>query len=155
MNIRPYTDNDLSAVVAVFTEAIHSLGRTHYDAEQRAAWAPADADLAEWRSRLDALETLLAVSDDGALAGFLSFENDGHVDLLYTSPMFARQGVASMLYRETERQLRSIGVASLFTEASLVAAPFFSAHGFEVVEEQRVERRGVIFRRFAMRKTLA
>ncbi|PAM07785.1 GNAT family N-acetyltransferase, partial [Acinetobacter baumannii] len=42
----------------------------------------------------------------------------------------------------------------LFTEASLVAKPFFLRHGFSVVEEQNVSRGGVMFRRYAMRKAV-
>lgn len=40
---------------------------------------------------------------------------------------------------------------TLFTEASLVAVPFFQRHGFRIVEEQTVVSYGVQLRRCAMR----
>ena len=148
-----YADDDLPAVAALFTASIHALAVAHYDAGQRAAWAPRPPDLAEWRYRLAGLQVRLAEAD-GALAGFIGFTGDGHIDLLYTAPEYARQGVAAMLYDETERRLAASGARVLCTEASLVAAPFFSRQGFTVVARQCVMRRGVSFLRYAMRKTL-
>lgn len=153
MKIRKYTDADLASVAHLFTASIHALTVEHYDATQRAAWAPRVSDLGQWRLRLQTLTTLVAETD-GVLAGFIAYSADGHVDLLYTLPRFARQGVASMLYREAESALRQVGANVAFTEASLVARPFFERHGFVVAEERSVTRRGQVFRRFGMSKTL-
>lgn len=154
MNVRTYRDTDLASVVAVFTESVHGLAGKHYDAAQRAAWAPREPDLAEWSARLDAKRVLVA-DDDPGLLGFIAYTDDGHIDLLYTAPGAPRRGVATALYRAAEVALRGRGVREVHTEASLVAQPFFMVQGFRVVEEQQVERRGVIFRRFAMRKSIA
>jgi putative acetyltransferase len=136
----------------VFTSSVHALAVTHYSAEQRRAWAPIPPDMEEWRVRFSGLHTLVA-EDEGSYLGFLSFEPNGHIDLLYTAPHAARRGVASALLREAVARLSAAGETSeLFTEASLVAAPFFSAHGFVITEEQNVVMRGVSFRRFAMRR---
>ncbi|EIT68592.1 GNAT family N-acetyltransferase [Hydrocarboniphaga effusa] len=154
MQIRLSQADDVENIVQLFGDSIHGLARQHYDEAQRAAWAPRSPDLAEWTQRLSTLTTLVA-EDAGQLAGFLSFEDDGHVDLLYVAPHAARRGVASALYREAEHRLIALGAKRLYTEASLVAAPFFTRQGFHVVEEQRVERRGLVFRRYAMHKPLA
>jgi putative acetyltransferase len=153
MQIRPSAPSDLKGIVSLFGDSIHGLAVQHYNEAQRAAWAPPSPDLVEWKQRLSALTTLVA-EDNGRLAGFLSFERNGHIDLLYTAPHAARRGVASALYRESERRLIALGTELLFTEASLVAAPFFIRQGLHVVEEQQVERRGLVFRRFAMQKAL-
>lgn len=153
MNIRDYRDTDLSAVVTVFTESVHELGRQHYDAAQRAAWAPREPDHGEWAARLDVQHVLVADGGD-ELLGFIAYTDDGHIDLLYTAPGAPRRGVATALYRAAEAALLVRGVRELHTEASLVAQPFFAAQGFCVAEEQQVERRGVTFRRFAMRKRI-
>ncbi|HEY6643195.1 GNAT family N-acetyltransferase [Povalibacter sp.] len=153
MIVRRYQATDLERVVAVFTAAIHTLASDHYDEIQRSAWAPQSPDLDEWRHRLALVQTVI-VEEGDRLAGFLSYESDGHIDLLYTAPQCARSGVASALYRHVEAQLHSSGVQQLFTEASLVARPFFERHGFRVREEQTVHRRGISFRRFRMCKSL-
>lgn len=159
MHIRPYTDADLPAVAQLFTDAIHGLAVSHYDAAQRKAWAPQPPDLGIWEARLKPLKVLLAQdaetrSGSDALLGFVGYEEDGHIDLMFSSPLAARRGVASQLLGRAEAALRELGVAQLYTEASLLGQPFFARQGFTVKEEQHIELRGAQFRRFAMVKAL-
>src|SRR6187551_2665898 len=99
MHVRPYTDADLAAVAQLFTDAIHGLAVTHYDEAQRKAWAPQPPDLGIWAARLKPLKVLLAqdAENSEALLGFVGYEEDGHIDLMFTSPLTARRGVASQL----------------------------------------------------------
>ena len=153
MKIRIYSDGDIESLVAVFTSSVHELSAHHYDAAQREAWAPIPPDLDAWRRRLESLHTIVA-EDEGSYLGFLSYENDGHIALLYTAPDAARRGVATALLGKAVRQLSANEVTELYTEAGLTAVPFFLRHGFEVTAEQTVTRRGVRFRRFAMRRPI-
>lgn len=150
LHTRPYEAADLEAVATLFTASIHELGAPHYNAEQREAWAPRPPDRNAWARRLAELKTLLA-EDDIGLAGFISWEGDGHIDLLYTAPRAQRRGVATLLLRRVQGVLPGI---ALFTKASLVAKGFFLHQGFHLVEEQCVVRRGVSLRRFAMRRVV-
>lgn len=153
MNIREYQIEDLNQVVRLFTESVHGLTAAAHDATQREAWASLEPDLSFWRGRLNSLNALVAES--GAdLAGFISYEPNGHIDLLYTAPAYARCGVASSLYARIEKILSASGIVDLCTESSIVARPFFERHGFRVTEEQRVAVRGVAFQRYAMHKSL-
>jgi putative acetyltransferase len=157
MHVRPYTEADLSAVAQLFTDAVHGLAVTHYDAAQRNAWAPQPPDLGIWEARLTPLKVLVAqhAETSNALLGFVGYEEDGHIDLMFSSPLAARRGVATQLLGHAEAALRGLGVTELFTEASLLGRPFFARHGFTVKEEQYVERRGERFLRFAMVKALS
>lgn len=152
MIIRRYRDSDLEALVELFTASVHEVSAAVYDAAQRHAWARIPPDCAAWRERLVG-RTVLVADCDTELAGFIAWEPDGHIDLLFTSPRHVRRGVASALYRSAEHALRAAGGSALYTEASLVARPFFERHGFVVEEEQVVNRDGVDLRRFAMRKS--
>ncbi len=154
VNLRQYTDADLAAVVALFTSSVHDLAVGQYDAQQREAWAPASPDLRHWQQRLQALNVTVAQAGS-VLAGFIGYRSDGHVDLLFTAPAAARSGVATALYSSAEQQLRSLGVPELWTEASLLARPFFERQGFVVEAEQTVQRNEVSLRRFAMRKKIS
>ena len=154
MHVRPYHDTDLAALVGVFTASVHGLGALHYTLEQRSAWAPQPADLDAWRLRLGPLETRLAMVG-GTLAGFISWAANGQIEFLYVAPGYGRQGIASTLLQYAESALIAQGIHTFSTAASLVAQPFFARQGFHIVEEQRVERRGVSFRRYAMQKTRA
>ena len=120
---------------------------------RRSAWAPRPPDLAAWRNRLAPLQILVA--DDGeALLGFVGYERSGYIDLMFTSPTAARQGIASRLLARAQAELAALGVTRLFTNASLLGRPFFERQGFTVEEEQQVSLRGASFRRFAMVKPL-
>lgn len=154
MNLRDYRDSDAEPLAELFTCSINTLAAAHYDAAQRAAWAPTPPDIAEWRQRFRGLSTLVAEQDDRPV-GFLSYEADGHIDLLYRAPDANSRGVAAALLQKATSRLQASGVRQLHTEASLVAMPFFRRHGFEIIEEQNVFRRGVGFRRFLMSRTLA
>ncbi|MDX1366425.1 GNAT family N-acetyltransferase [Pseudomonas sp.] len=153
ISIRDYRPSDLRAVVTLFSTSVHGLASAHYDATQRLAWAPEEADLQAWQVRLAALQVRLAEHRE-QLTGFIGFTANGHVELLFSSPLYARQGVATALYRDAEACLRSLGVASAFTEASLTARPFFTRQGFSVEQAQTVARGAVTLQRFAMRKPL-
>lgn len=150
MRLRAYLGDDLDAVAALFTASIHGLAATHYNAAQRAAWAPRPPDIEGWRQRLANLRVVVAEEGD-RLCGFCGWEDDGHIDLLFVAPGCAGRGVAKALFDHAAAALAELGIAELFTEASLVARPFFERQGFVVEEEQQVERRGVVLRRFAMR----
>jgi len=149
MNIRTSTSSDVASIVALFTASVHQIAARSYTPAQLAAWAPESPNLDQWCSRLAILETLVAVPD-GEIAGFISFAGNGHIELLFTSPAFSRKGVASRLYEIAAQTLRARGVRSLSTEASIEARPFFESMGFNIVEEQVVERNGVQLKRFAM-----
>ena len=157
MLIRPYTHADLGAVAQLFTDAIHGLAVSHYDEVQRAAWAPRPPDLSLWERRLKPIQVLVAqdAENGDALLGFIGYENNGHIDLMFTSPTAARRGIASRLLGRAEAALRTFDVQELFTEASLLGRPFFERQGFTVKEEQHIELRGAQFRRFAMVKAMA
>lgn len=153
MTVRPYGEADFESLVSLFTSSVHILAAPHYDVVQRAAWARQPPDRERWRKRLATLRTLIAEAEHQS-AGFVSYDDRGHIDLLYTAPGFQRRGVASLLYLHVERALRSSGVSELFTEASVVAHPFFEHQGFRVVEEQAVDFGGVSFRRYLMCKSI-
>lgn len=106
-----------------------------------------------WKTRFSSLELLIA-EDSRAIAGFIGFSLDGHIDLLFTAPGFARQGVASALYAAAEQRLRAADARELFTEASLVAQAFFAHQGFSVQQAQTVTRGAVNLPRMLMHKTL-
>ena len=124
------------------------------DLTKNRTWpAPLSTDLAQWRSRLSGVETLVAESA-GAMTGFISFTSNGHIEFLFTSPTFARRGVASLLYEAALQRLTASSVRTLTTDASLEALPFFESRGFTTTEAQTVERNGLQFRRFVMVKPI-
>ena len=153
MNIRSFGLADLEQVIAVHGVSVHTLAAPFYTAEQLTAWAPQNPDVGLWRHRLASFHTIVA-EHDGVVAGFVSYDLNGHLDLLYTHPAFARQGVATSLYRRVESALCAAGVSRVFTEASLAAQRFFEHCGFQTDVEELVDCGGVQLRRYVMHKQI-
>ena len=149
---------DLIACHALFVDAVHTLGRHHYTAEQCAAWAPPgpmpDAWRTAWAGRLARATGLKAVRDDGVLAGFAWLTGDGEVDMLFVAPWAAGQGVACRLVAELERIARQAGLAELSVYASHGARPVFERAGFVVEADHIAWRDGVALDNWIMKKAL-
>ena len=153
MQLREGTPADTAACVALFTASVHQLAASHYTLQQRHAWAPLQANMAFWQSHLSGLNLLLA-EDARGLLGFIGYANDGHIDMLFCAPDAARSGIASALYAEAEIRLVAFGVTYLYTEASLLAQPFFQRQGFHSLEPEKVQRGDISLLRYRMEKHL-
>jgi putative acetyltransferase len=138
-------------VIALFTASVRGLAAAAYDEQQLQAWAADPPDLEHWRRKI-ASQNLLLAELEGELLGMVGYEDDGHVDVLFTHPAHARKGVAAKLHAEAERRLAENGVRELFTESSEVARPFFERQGYEVERGEVVEARGVKLHRYCMRR---
>jgi putative acetyltransferase len=154
MHLRLAVTTDAGAVAQLFHDAIRALSAADYSREQIEAWAGAP-EAARWRDRIDDQSHEFWVAElDEALAGFCEFEPDGHVDTLYVSPDHARRGVATALLRRVHESAARLGLARLYTEASITARPMFERHGFRVIAPQNVAIRGTTLRNYQMEKPL-
>jgi putative acetyltransferase len=152
--IRPYRDTDARATREVFERAVRVTAAAHYTAEQRTAWVPDDplaVVLDDWAARRTAVTTWVAVIDD-SVVGFTDLDVEtGYLDRLFVDPDAGRRGVGSALIRQVLDEARAVGLREVTVQASRTAQPVFERHGFVVVREQRVERRGVLIENAAMR----
>jgi putative acetyltransferase len=153
VNLRPFQPPDLEQVIGVYRAAIHTLAAPFYTVEELSAWAPQHMDADKWRKRLASVRAIVA-EEDGAIAGFLTYDLTGHIDMLFIHPRFARQGLATRLYLDAEAELRKASIFTVITEASLAARPFFERHGFQVDAEEFSECRGQKLHRFRMSKKI-
>jgi putative acetyltransferase len=153
LQIRPPRPEEFGDIARIFYDAVHQVAYKDYSAEQIQAWAPLVATAEHWLERTASLETRIGLCD-GCIAGFVGFSAAGHIDLLFTNPVFVRQGVASALLKDAEKFLRAAGVQLATTEASLTAHLFFERMGFDCVRPQTVICNGVGLRNFLMEKRL-
>ncbi len=104
MTERPYEQGDLSRVMETYTVSITVWPLPTI--RPCSSWlGPLSPDPAPWRERLSQRRTIVAELE-GRLAGFVSYNDEGYLDLLFTHPAFARRGVASSLYRRVESAVR-------------------------------------------------
>jgi putative acetyltransferase len=153
VRLRPYTDADADATLAVFRRAVRTTAARDHSAEQLAAWAPDSIDRDEWHARRRERRTVVA-DDDGRVVGFTDVDATGYVDMMYVDPDAGRRGVATALLAWAVEEATRAGAVSVRTHASITARPFFEAHGFRVDEVRHPVRNGVTFENFAMSRPL-
>lgn len=144
MTLRPYRSEDCPALAALFYDTVHTVNARDYTPEQLDAWADGQVDLVAWDASFLAHTTLVA-EEKGIIVGFADLAEDGYLDRLYVHKDWQGRGVATAL-------CDALSGAKL-THASLTARPFFEQRGWQVVKEQKVERRGVLLTNFVMERT--
>ena len=143
MILRPYRSEDCPVLAALFYDTVHTVNARDYTPEQLDAWADGQVDLAAWDASFLAHTTLVAEAE-GIIVGFADLADDGYLDRLYVHKDWQGRGVATALCDALS--------GARVTHASLTARPFFEKRGWQVVKEQRVERRGVLLTNFVMKR---
>ncbi len=154
ITLRPYRPDDAPALLALFRDTIRRVNSRDYSPTQIAAWASDDIDVAAWRGRFTG--RFVAVAEEaGRPVGFADLEPDGHIDRFFISADHQRRGIGWQLLAAVVAEARRVGLARLFTEASITARPFFESQGFAVLTPQMVTCRGVEFTNYRMQRVLA
>jgi len=154
ITLRPYRPDDAPALLALFRDTIRRVNSRDYSPAQIAAWASDDIDTVRWFGRFAG--RFVAVAEEaGRPVGFAELEADGHLDRVYVSADHQRRGIGRLLLAAVVAEARRVGLARLFTEASVTARPFFENQGFVVLAPQVVTCRGVEFVNYRMERVLA
>lgn len=153
LTIRSFEPADGPAAAQLFFEAVRRGAASAYSAEERRAWAPAPPEVAAFTARIGRGEAFVAEQYD-ILKGFMTLDFDGGIDLAFVHPEAMGQGVGGRLLVALEAAARARGLQRLHTQASLIAEPFFSRHGFTVVKRNEIPRGGAILKNATMEKLL-
>ncbi len=153
LEIRRARVDEARSIGILFRDTVRTISRRDYSQAQVDAWAPELVDLDHWVARIRQLYFIVA-EQDGEIAGFAGLLGADDLDLLYVSKDHQKQGIASALLRDIEREARSRGARRLSTEASLTARHFMERRGFKVVAQQEVPFNGQRFINFVMEKAL-
>ena len=114
MNVRPFRDDDLGPVLALF----------------RAARFMGDHAEAEDRAFLASLRDMWVAERDGAPVGFMAL-SPGWVEQLHVAPADQRTGVGSALLDHAKARMRDIRLHTHVANAQ--ARAFYAKHGFEEI----------------------
>jgi putative acetyltransferase len=152
--VRPFLPTDAALVAEIFRASVQELTAEDYDEGQRAAWASAADDEAEFGARLAKQLTLLATMESSPV-GFASLRGPDHIDMLYVHPAVAGQGVGAMLIDALERLAAARGATRLIPDVSDSAQDFFRRRGFVAQQRNSVPHGDEWLTNTTMAKTLA
>lgn len=151
LNIREFLEDDAIATAQIFFDAVRFGTTEYYDERQRKAWAEKVPDTDDWYKRLQSQYSLVAQLDT-APVGFMTLDDNGHIDLAFVTPDLIGKGVARALYEKIESEALRLSIRRLDTEASYLARRFFERQGWSVVRQQSVQKGDVSLTNFVMEK---
>ena len=146
MFIREYISSDCEQLAELFFQTVHAVNAKDYTQEQLNVWASGHIDLSAWNKSFLEHNTRVAVKND-MIVGFGDIDKSGYLDMLFVHKDYQRQGIATALCDELERDFDKIT-----THASITAKPFFLHRGYRVVREQQVLRNTVVLKNYVMEK---
>ena len=149
MLIRRYAPGDLTELLRLFYDTVHTVNAADYTPRQLDAWADGAPDLDRWNGSLLAHHSLVAVEGRDLIVGFGDIDGTGYLDRLYVHKDRQGLGIATALCDRLERAVDALVIT---THASITARPFFEGRGYRVLREQRVERHGVRMTNYVMEK---
>lgn len=97
MEIRAYRESDLTQIISLFYETVHSDNKQDYSQEQLDAWAPFD----EMKLKLEAWKHLL--SQNITFVAELNGSKDTEASIT-AKPFFERQGYQLIMEQSVERK---------------------------------------------------
>ncbi|MCH4891794.1 MULTISPECIES: GNAT family N-acetyltransferase [unclassified Sphingomonas] len=154
MHIRPFEASDSEALASLFHASVRQAGLAYYSSEQVDAWSPSKPEPDKYVQQARDRIFLVAVDDDGALAGYGDLEANGHIDHLYCRPDITGQGVGSAIYAALESAAKAAGITTLFVEASEGARRLFERRGFVVEARNDFTYNGVAMHNYSMSKLI-
>ncbi len=148
MILRKYQPADCRELTELFYRTVHIINAKDYTEEQLNAWANGQADLEKWNKSFLEHYSIVA-EEEGRIVGFGDIDQTGYLDRLYVHADYQGRGIATAICEQLEQTVRG----RLVTHASITAKPFFEKRGYQVIKEQKVERKGIFLTNFVMEKS--
>lgn len=148
-HIVPLAEHHIPALLVLFEQSVRQCGPEHYSPEQVEQWALGAHHpglVGQLREHHGWVVERMAEPGAEPL-GFVTLSADGHLSLLYVSPVHQRLGLGGLLLETALQAARRLGLRTLTTEASAFSQGLFLRHGFTLAGVESVERGGVSFTR--------
>ncbi|WP_278351916.1 GNAT family N-acetyltransferase [Chryseobacterium gleum] len=151
--IRKGKEADLPEMLQLFAATIDAVCRKDYTPQQLEAWKSGAENEERWRKVIRDQYVVIALNEN-KIAGFCTLDQGNYIDLLFVHKDEQQKGIASILYQEVENEALRQREKQLTAEVSKTASPFFKKIGFQVVQEQEVNVKGVTLTNYKMIKSL-
>ncbi len=154
MRLRPYCDDDLESLIALFETAVLAIDEACYSAAQRNAWAYRMKREA-WTCYLQK-QRISVAQVDGRMAGFCATGmTHDHIELLYVHPVFQGKGIGGEMLRHLLCHAQAKGVQEITAKASLLSLTVFLRYGFRDEGRAYTRRNGVSIPYHRVRKSFS
>ena len=154
LELRPLAERDIPEMQALFRDTVLHVNVRDYSLEEVEDWASCGDSVEHWCRLLSENAFVGAFDAQGRLAGFSSMNADGHLHSMFVQKDRQGRGVAGSLLSEVEKMAHGYGVRIIGLEASVTARPFFEAHGYSVVKEQKAKADRLYLTNYVMEKVL-
>ncbi|WP_192892079.1 GNAT family N-acetyltransferase [Vibrio bathopelagicus] len=153
VKIRNYQASDAKALWEIYFHTVRNINIRDYSQEQVEAWAPSDFEPELWKKCLYRIQPFVAELD-GCVVGYTDLQPNGLIDHFFCHHEYQGKGIGRALMEHVFTIGRVRGVSRYFSEVSITARPFYERMGFNVVNEQQVDMRGVTLTNFVMEKVV-
>jgi putative acetyltransferase len=144
---------DLLELQQLFVDTISTICSADYNDDQIKAWISGIENTDRWQGILTRQYVLVAENKQG-IVGFGSLDKGNYIDMLYVHKDCQKQGIASHLCIEIEKEAKQQGEIVLTSDVSLTAKSFFGKMGFKAIAQQTVIKQGIELINFKMNKLL-
>ena len=152
--VREYRPADVQELANIYYNTIHLINIQHYSQEQVDVWAPESSLETEgWAKKFTRTKPFVAVAGD-EIVGFAEFEPNGHIDCFYVHHNWIGKGVGKALMRAILTRAGELNIATIFSEVSITAKPFFESQGFKVIVQQTVAKKGIELTNYKMERKI-
>ena len=150
--VRKYKPEDVQELANIYYNTIHLINIQHYSQEQVDVWAPESSlEMEGWAKKFTRTKPFIAVVGN-EVVGFAEFEPNGHIDCFYVHHNWIGKGVGKALMRAILTRAGELNIATIFSEVSITAKPFFESQGFIVLTEQTVAKKGIELTNYKMER---
>lgn len=146
--IRKYQPTDCEEIRQLFYDTVHVVNAKDYSKEQLDVWATVEVNLEQWNQSFINHYTIVAIEND-QIVGFGDIDKIGYLDRLYVHKDYQGKGIATEICDVLEHIYQ---VDEITTHASITAKPFFEKRGYRMIQEQQVEREGILLTNYVMKK---
>lgn len=153
ISLRHATQADLPALKALFVQTIQQACTNDYTPAEIKVWTSTVENADRWQLMLDTQCVLVAHEGD-AVAGFGTLKEGNYLDFMYVHPDFLRRGIASQLLEALEKEAQKHSTATISSDISITARPFFERKGYVVIRKNHNERDGEVLINFKMEKSI-
>lgn len=152
ITLRAALQSDIVELADLYRNTVLTINRRDYSQEEVEDWASCGDDLSRIGEMITTHYFIVAVHERSQIVGFSSITPEGYLHSMFVHKDFQGNGIASLLLNDIEQYARENGIATITSEVSTTARPFFEKRGYCVTAEQKRQANHLRLTNFWMAK---